>query len=71
MALNSLAPKSKPFSIASDFASQELSSRAIAEIATRWGFRSPAHFTRAFQARYGITPAEFRRTTRDPRHRSP
>jgi AraC-like DNA-binding protein len=40
-------------------------------IATRWGFRSQAHFTRAFHARYGITPAELRRTSRDPRYRSP
>jgi AraC-like DNA-binding protein len=54
-----------------DLASQQLSHRAIAEIATRWGFRSPAHFTRAFRARYGITPAELRRTTRTPGHRSP
>ncbi len=54
-----------------DLASQQLSSRTVAEIATRWGFRSPAHFTRAFQARYGITPAELRRTTRDPAYRSP
>lgn len=54
-----------------DLTNQQLSSRAIAEIATRWGFRSPAHFTRAFHARYGITPAELRRTIRSPRHRSP
>jgi AraC-like DNA-binding protein len=33
----------------------------VAEIAARWGFRSPAHFTRAFQSRYGITPADYRR----------
>jgi AraC-like DNA-binding protein len=54
-----------------DLAGQQLSHRAIAEIATRWGFRSPAHFTRAFHARYGITPAELRRTTRTPGQRSP
>ena len=54
-----------------DLASQQLSHRAIAEIAARWGFRSPAHFTRAFRARYGITPAELRRTARSPGHRSP
>lgn len=54
-----------------DLASQQLSGSAIAEIAARWGFRSPAHFTRTFHARYGITPAELRRTTRDLRRRSP
>ena len=54
-----------------DLASQQLSHRAIAEIAAHWGFRSPAHFTRAFRARYGITPAELRRTARSPGHRSP
>ena len=54
-----------------DLASQQLSHRAIAEIATRRGFRSPAHFTRAFRARYGITPAGLRRTTRTAGHRSP
>jgi len=32
----------------------------IAEIATRWGFRSAAHFTRAFHARYGTTPTSRR-----------
>ena len=45
-----------------DLADQRLSHLTIAEIATRWGFRSPAHFTRAFRARYGVTPTEHRRT---------
>ncbi len=43
-----------------DLGDHHLSHRTVAEIATRWGFRSPAHFTRAFQARYGITPASLR-----------
>jgi AraC-like DNA-binding protein len=29
----------------------------VAEVAARWGFRSAAHFCRAFEARYGITPS--------------
>jgi AraC-like DNA-binding protein len=54
-----------------DLASQQLSNRSIAEIAAGWGFRSPAHFTRAFHARYGVTPAKFRRITHSPGHRLP
>jgi AraC-like DNA-binding protein len=38
-----------------------LSHRIVAEIAARWGFRSAAHFTRAFRARYGMVPVELRR----------
>ena len=44
-----------------DLADRRLSHLTVAEIAARWGFRSAAHFTRAFQARYGITPAGHRR----------
>jgi AraC-like DNA-binding protein len=44
-----------------DLINPQLTHRAISEIAARWGFRSAAHFTRAFHARYGITPAELRR----------
>ena len=39
-----------------DLADPRLRHLTIAEIAALWGFRSAAHFTRAFQARYGITP---------------
>jgi AraC-like DNA-binding protein len=49
-----------------DLANPRLRHLAIAEIAARWGFRSAAHFTRAFGARYGITPAGYRRTCREP-----
>lgn len=44
-----------------DLTSQQLAHLPIAQIAARWGFRSPAHFSRAFQARYGITPTSHRR----------
>jgi len=47
-----------------DLADQGLGHLSIAEIAGRWGFRSAAHFTRAFRARYGITPADHRRACR-------
>ena len=52
-----------------DLTNLQLIHRAISEIAARWGFRSPAYFTRAFHARYGMTPAELRRLApyvRDP-----
>ena len=43
-----------------DLADHRLSHLAVAEIAARWGFRSAAHFTRTFQARYGTTPTSLR-----------
>jgi AraC-like DNA-binding protein len=49
-----------------DLADPRLGHLAVAEIATRWGFRSAAHFTRAFHARYGTTPSSAR-----PRGRLP
>lgn len=44
-----------------DLLDQHLTRRSVSEIAARWGFRSAAHFSRAFRARYGFTPAELRR----------
>jgi AraC-like DNA-binding protein len=43
-----------------DLADPRLRELSIAEIARRWGFRSPAHFTRAFSARFGVPPSEHR-----------
>jgi AraC-like DNA-binding protein len=43
-----------------DLADLELSHLTIAEIAARWGFRSAAHFTRTFEARYQVTPRSVR-----------
>lgn len=40
------------------------SARTIAEIATAAGFYDQPHFTRAFKARVGVTPAQYRRLTR-------
>jgi transcriptional regulator GlxA family with amidase domain len=34
--------------------------RTVTEVALRWGFRSPAHFSRAYRAHFGRTPREER-----------
>jgi AraC-like DNA-binding protein len=47
--------------IHADLASPQLSRRGVMFIASRWGFRDQAHFTRSFRARFGITPARHRR----------
>ncbi|GAB6897229.1 helix-turn-helix domain-containing protein [Kineosporia succinea] len=36
-------------------------SGSIAQIAARWGFTDPAHFSRLFRSTYGCTPGEHRR----------
>lgn len=41
--------------------SPELSDRSVFEIALRWGFNDPAHFSRAYKARFGKAPREDRR----------
>ncbi|MET9930603.1 MULTISPECIES: helix-turn-helix domain-containing protein [unclassified Streptomyces] len=45
----------------------------VAAVAQRWGFVSPAHFSRAFRAAYGVSPREWRglHTARDGLVRSP
>lgn len=47
-----------------DLCDPALGDRPIHAIATRWGFSSPAHFTRAFSAAYGVIPREYRRRHR-------
>lgn len=47
-----------------DLTRPQLSGLAVSEIAARWGFRSPAHFTRIFTARYGMPPGQIRRSPR-------
>lgn len=56
-----------------DLADLRFSHLTIAEIAVRWGFRSAAHFTRAFEARYRTTPTSARRASREflDRHAGP
>lgn len=34
--------------------------RTVTDVALGWGFRSPAHFSRAYRARFGVTPREHR-----------
>lgn len=43
-----------------DFEDRHQDAISITEIALRRGFNHPAHFSRAFKARFGITPSEWR-----------
>lgn len=43
---------------------QRFSRTAIADIAWRSGFSNPSHFARRFRQRFGVAPADFRRTLR-------
>jgi AraC-like DNA-binding protein len=43
-----------------DLAAPHLAAHPIHEIAARWGFTSPAHFSQAFRSAYGLSPREFR-----------
>ena len=39
---------------------RRLPARSVTEIALRWGFNDSAHFSRAFKARYGLSPRMMR-----------
>ncbi|MGY0055267.1 helix-turn-helix domain-containing protein [Streptomyces sp. LZ34] len=41
-------------------------SRTVAAVARRWGFISPAHFSRVFRAAYGMSPSEWQALWQDP-----
>jgi AraC-like DNA-binding protein len=43
-----------------DLLDPRLRNRSIAAVAARWGILQPAHFSRAFRARYGVSPREYR-----------
>ncbi|MFC7547985.1 helix-turn-helix domain-containing protein [Plantactinospora sp. GCM10030261] len=43
-----------------DLSDPALNARTVMDIARRWGFRDPAHFSRTFRARYGHSPSERR-----------
>lgn len=43
-----------------DLADPALASTPIGALAARWGFVHPADFSRAFRARYGVSPREYR-----------
>ncbi len=47
-----------------DLGDQALAGETVYTIASRWGFRSHAHFSRLFKAAYGCSPSEYRRGTR-------
>lgn len=38
--------------------------RPVSRIAARVGYEDPAHFTRGFKRRYGVTPSRYRDETR-------
>ncbi len=50
-----------------DLADERLQEMSIAQIAGRWGYRSGAHFTRSFSARFGVGPRDFRHGAVDAR----
>ncbi|MDX3906313.1 MAG: helix-turn-helix domain-containing protein [Pigmentiphaga sp.] len=47
-----------------ELANHRMKRLSIGDIADRWGFASQAHFSRAFRARYGMTPTQHRRGAR-------
>jgi AraC-like DNA-binding protein len=40
---------------------------SITEVAMRLGYSDPAHFTRAFRRRFGMTPGQWRQSVRSGR----
>ena len=48
-----------------DLARQATLGSSVAAIAQRWGFVSPAHFSRTFRATYGVTPREWQAMARN------
>jgi AraC-like DNA-binding protein len=46
--------------ICGDFGNPLLRERSITEIAMKWGFVSPGHFSRTFKEAFGVTPREYR-----------
>jgi AraC-like DNA-binding protein len=53
-----------------DLTDPALVGRPVSAIGARWGYLDATHFSRAFKARYGLTPAEYRRVVSGrPRYR--
>ena len=50
-----------------DLCDPALASRSVSEVAFSWGFNDAAHFSRAFRARFGCAPREFRAGAARPR----
>ncbi|KAA0213473.1 MAG: helix-turn-helix domain-containing protein [Proteobacteria bacterium] len=49
-----------------DFEDRHQDAISITEIALRRGFNHPAHFSRAFKARFGVSPRQYRAARRSP-----
>ena len=47
-----------------DLTDPEYDDRAVSDIARRWGFADPAHFSRTFKNRYGQSPQAYREQNR-------
>ncbi|MCB5168810.1 helix-turn-helix domain-containing protein [Streptomyces bambusae] len=47
-----------------DLACRAGTTTAVSAVAQRWGFVSPAHFSRAFRAAYGMSPREWQAASR-------
>lgn len=43
-----------------DLADSSLAGESVAELAARWGFLEPTHFSRAYKKRFGVSPREAR-----------
>ncbi|MFG3102489.1 helix-turn-helix domain-containing protein [Streptomyces sp. NPDC048182] len=50
-----------------ELARRDATTRSIAGVARQWGFTSASHFSRAFRAVYGMSPAEWRDPAARPR----
>jgi len=46
-----------------DLGLNSLRNRSVSEIAFYWGFNNPAHFSRAFRNRFGLSPTDYRQQT--------
>lgn len=51
--------------IAKDLKNPALAHRSTSMIAYDWGFSEPAHFSRSFKRAFGMTPMNFRQSTRE------
>ncbi|HXZ10103.1 MAG TPA: helix-turn-helix domain-containing protein [Paraburkholderia sp.] len=45
---------------AGDLSDPRLAFRSVTDIALSWGFVDPAHFSRTFKTRYGLSPSDYR-----------
>lgn len=51
-----------------DLRDSSLNYLSVTEIAYMWGFRDPAHFSRAFSARYRKSPSQWRKSFQEETH---